>query len=86
MPKVGHDMASGSAQVMLRKNRGLSDPLGVDRVSPSLKFGCMIEGKQLQLISLLLTQPGAMVLNPVCRESPEELLRVLMAGPHLLRD
>ena len=58
-----------------KENQGCSDPLWVDRVTLSLKCGCMIDGRRLQLISMLLTHPGAGVLNPVCRESPEGLLK-----------
>ena len=58
-----------------KENQGYSDPLWVGRVTLSLKCGCMIDGRRLQLISMLLTHPGAGVLNPVCRESPEGLLK-----------
>lgn len=58
-----------------KENQGCSEPLWVDRVTLSLKCVCMIDGRRLQLISMLLTYPGAGVLNPVCRESPEGLLR-----------
>ena len=58
-----------------KENQGCSDPLWVDCVTLSLKCGCLIEGRRLQLISMLLTYPGAGVLNPVCRESPDGLLK-----------
>lgn len=86
--KTGGDIASPCGDPLAKKeSQGCSDPLWIHHVTASLKCGCMIEGKRLQLISLLLSHPSAVVLTLAAqRITSGTIKRVLMPGPHLLRD
>ena len=76
MPRVGHDIALPLLTHLPRKKtEGALTPCELTVFTLSLKYGCLIEGRRLRLISMLLTYPGAGVLNPVCRESPDGLLK-----------